>query len=155
MNHMGEVAKMLGLELNENFRFKSRLTDLSTYEFKFTEDYLMYYNTEGDYWNKASFDTLCNLLNGKYTIISLPKFILSEKEKKYLSDFIDPFKSQVTYIEKRYLKDFKGNEKEFISIGIKENEKYWRQMELPLYDAGKYYKGMNTSEHYTLEELGL
>ena len=94
-------------------------------------------------------------MNGKYTIISLPKFILSEKEKKYLSDFIDPFKSQVTYIEKRYLKDFKGNEKEFISIGIRENEKYWRQMELPLYDAGKYYKGMNTSEHYTLEELGL
>ena len=155
MNHMEEVAHMLGLELNENFRFKSRLIDLSTYEFKFTEDYLMYYHTEGDYWNKASFDTLCNLLNGKYTIISLPKFILSEKEKKYLSDFIDPFKSQVTYIEKRYLKDFKGNEKEFISIGIKENEKYWRQMELPLYDAGKYYKGMNTSEHYTLEELGL
>ena len=155
MNHMEEVAHMLGLELNENFRFKSRLIDLSTYEFKFTEDYLMYYHTEGDYWNKASFDTLCNLLNGKYTIISLPKFILSEKEKKYLSDFIDPFKSQVTYIEKRYLKDFKGNEKEFISIGIRENEKYWRQMELPLYDAGKYYKGMNTSEHYTLEELGL
>ena len=155
MNHMTEVAHMLGLELNENFRFKSRLIDLSTYEFKFTEDYLMYYHTEGDYWNKASFDTLCNLLNGKYTIISLPKFILSEKEKKYLSDFIDPFKSQVTYIEKRYLKDFKGNEKEFISIGIKENEKYWRQMELPLYDAGKYYKGMNTSEHYNLEELGL
>ena len=155
MNHMQEVAHMLGLELNENFRFKSRLIDLSTYEFKFTEDYLMYYHTEGDYWNKASFDTLCNLLNGKYTIISLPKFILSEKEKKYLSDFIDPFKSQVTYIEKRYLKDFKGNEKEFISIGIKENEKYWRQMELPLYDAGKYYKGMNTNEHYTLEELGL
>lgn len=155
MNHMGEVAMMLGVELGEKFRFKSRLIDLSTYEFKFTEDYLMYYHTEGDFWNKASFDTLCNLLNGKYTIISLPKFILSEKEKKYLSDFIDPFKSQVTYIEKRYLKDFKGNEKEFISIGIKENEKYWRQMELPLYDAGKYYKGMNTSEHYTLQELGL
>ena len=155
MNHMKDAAHMLGLELGEEFRFKSRLIDLSTYKFKFTEDYLMYYHTEGDYWNKASFDTLCNLLNGKYTIISLPKFILSEKEKKYLSDFIDPFKSQVTYIEKRYLKDFKGNEKEFISIGIKENEKYWRQMELPLYDAGKYYKGMNTSEHYTLEELGL
>ena len=94
-------------------------------------------------------------MNGKYTIISLPKFILSEKEKKYLSDFIDPFKSQVTYIEKRYFKDFKGNEKEFISIGIKENEKYWRQMELPLYDAGNYYKGMELMKEYSLEDLGL
>ena len=32
MNHMAEVAHMLGLELNENFRFKSRLIDLSTYD---------------------------------------------------------------------------------------------------------------------------
>ena len=155
MNHMAKVAHMLGLELNENFRFKSRLIDLSTYEFKFTEDYLMYYHTEGDYWGGASFDTLCNLLNGKYKVIKLPKSILSEKENKYLSDFIDPFKSQVTYIEKRYLKDFKGNEKEFISIGIKENEKYWRQMELPLYDAGKHYKGMEIGKEYSIKDLGL
>ena len=155
MNHMAKVAHMLGLELNENFRFKSRLIDLSTYEFKFTEDYMMYYHTEGDYWEKASFVTLCNLLNGKYKVIKLPKSILSEKEKKYLSDFIDPFKSQVTYIEKRYLKDFKGNEKEFISIGIRENEKYWRQMELPLYDAGKYYKGMEIGKEYSIKDLGL
>ena len=79
MNHMEEVAHMLGLELNENFRFKSRLIDLSTYEFKFTEDYLMYYHTEGDYWNKASFDTLCNLLNGKYEVVKLPNLAYETK----------------------------------------------------------------------------
>ena len=78
MNHMGEVAHMLGLELNENFRFKSRLIDLSTYEFKFTEDYLMYYHTEGDFWEKASFETLCNLLNGKYEVVKLSKQSLEE-----------------------------------------------------------------------------
>ena len=154
-NKMKEVAQLLGVEIGEEFLIHSAVSGLSDYKFRFTDKVLEYYNDKGNFWNKASFDTLCNLFNGKYTIISLPKFILSEKEKKYLSDFIDPFKSQVTYIEKRYLKDFKGNEKEFISIGIKENEKYWRQMELPLYDAGKYYKGMNTSEHYTLEELDL
>ena len=78
MNHMAEVAHMLGLELNDTFRFKSRLIDLSTYEFKFTEDYLMYYHTEGDYWNKASFHTLCNLLNGKYEVVKLSKQSLEE-----------------------------------------------------------------------------
>ena len=152
---MEEVAILLGLKLNEEFLIHSAVSGLSDYKFRFTDKVLEYYNDKGNFWNKASFDTLCNLLNGKYTIISLPKFILSEKEKKYLSDFIDPFKSQVTYIEKRYLKDFKGNEKEFISIGIKENEKYWRQMELPLYDAGKHYKGMEIGKEYSIKDLGL
>ena len=155
MNHMEEVAILLGLKLNEEFLIHSAVSGLSDYKFRFTDKVLEYYNDKGNFWNKASFDTLCNLLNGKYTIISLPKFILSEKEKKYLSDFIDPFKSQVTYIEKRYLKDFKGNEKEFISIGIRENEKYWRQMELPLYDAGKYYKGMEIGKEYSIKDLDL
>ena len=152
---MEEVAILLGLKLNEEFLIHSAVSGLSDYKFRFTDKVLEYYNDKGNFWNKASFDTLCNLLNGKYTIISLPKFILSEKEKKYLSDFIDPFKSQVTYIEKRYLKDFKGNEKEFISIGIRENEKYWRQMELPLYDAGKYYKGMEIGKEYSIKDLDL
>lgn len=152
---MEEVAILLGLKLNEEFLIHSAVSGLSDYKFRFTDKVLEYYNDKGNFWNKASFDTLCNLLNGKYTIISLPKFILSEKEKKYLSDFIDPFKSQVTYIEKRYLKDFKGNKKEFISIGIRENEKYWRQMELPLYDAGKHYKGMEIGKEYSIKDLDL
>ena len=98
MNHMEEVAHMLDLELYENFRFKSRLIDLSTYEFKFTEDYLMYYHTEGDYWNKASFDTLCNLLNGKYEVIKLPKSILTKQERCYLSSVVKPFREKILHI---------------------------------------------------------
>lgn len=78
MNYMKQVAEMLGVEIGENFRFKSRLIDLSTYEFKFTEDYLMYYHTEGDFWEKASFETLCNLLNGKYEVVKLSKQSLEE-----------------------------------------------------------------------------
>ena len=149
MNHMEEIAKMLGVKFGEVFKI-----DIGgiLFETKYYLGELGLFMVGG---NKLMTGTLNGILNGRYKIVKIPQNILTEKEKKYLSDFIDPFKSQVTYIEKRYLKDFKGNEKEFISIGIKENEKYWRQMELPLYDAGKYYKGMNTSEHYTLEELGL
>ena len=149
MNHMAEVAHMLGLELNENFRFKSRLTDLSTYEFKFTEDYLMYYNTEGDYWNKASFHTLCNLLNGKYEVIKLPKSILTKQERNYLSSVVKPFREKILHISK-----LTGKNGEYICIDIRFD---WEEdsILLPSFATGTLYKGMEIGMEYTLRELGL
>lgn len=149
MNHMGEVAHMLGLELNENFRFKSRLIDLSTYEFKFTEDYLMYYHTEGDYWGKASFDTLCNLLNGKYEVIKLPKSILTEEERKYLSSVVKPFREKILYISKLSSKDG-----ESICIDIRYD---WEEdsIVLPKFATGTLYKGMEIGKEYSVKDLGL
>ena len=146
---MAEVTHMLGLELNENFRFKSRLTDLSTYEFKFTEDYLMYYNTEGDYWNKASFHTLCNLLNGKYEVIKLPKSILAKEERKYLSRVIKPFREKILHISK-----LTGKNGEYICIDIRFD---WEEdsILLPSFATGTLYKGMEIGMEYTLRELGL
>ena len=149
MNHMIEVAHMLGLELNENFRFKSRLIDLSTYEFKFTEDYLMYYHTEGDYWEKASFDTLCNLLNGKYEVIKLPKSILAEKERKYLSRVIKPFREKILHISK-----LTGKNSEYICIDIRYD---WEEdsILLPRFATGTLYKGMEIGKEYSVKDLGL
>ena len=149
MNHMEEVAHMLGLELNENFRFKSRLIDLSTYEFKFTEDYLMYYHTEGDYWNKASFDTLCNLINGKYEVIKLPKSILTKQERNYLLSIVKPFKEKVQHISKLSSKDG-----ESICIDIRYD---WEEdsIMLPKFAAGTLYKGMEIGKEYSIKELNL
>ena len=149
MNHMEEVAHMLGLELNENFRFKSRLIDLSTYEFKFTEDYLMYYHTEGEYWEKASFDTLCNLLNGKYEVIKLPKSILTKQERNYLSQVIKPFREKIQHISK--LSSIDG---ESICIDIRYD---WEEdsIMLPKFAAGTLYKGMEIGKEYSVKDLGL
>ena len=149
MNHMVEVAHMLGLELNENFRFKSRLIDLSTYEFKFTEDYLMYYHTEGEYWEKASFDTLCNLLNGKYEVIKLPKSILTKQERNYLLSIVKPFKEKVQHISKLSSKDG-----ESICIDIRYD---WEEdsIMLPKFAAGTLYKGMEIGKEYSVKDLGL
>ena len=149
MNYMPEVAQMLGLELNENFRFKSRLIDLSTYEFKFTEDYLMYYHTEGDYWNKASFDTLCNLINGKYEVIKLPKSILAKEERKYLSRVIKPFREKILHISKLSSKNG-----ESICIDIRYD---WEEdsIILPKFAAGTLYKGMEIGKEYSIKELNL
>lgn len=149
MNYMEEVAHMLGLELYENFRFKSKLIDLSTYEFKFTEDYLMYYHTEGDYWHKASFDTLCNLLNGKYEVIKLPKSILAEEERNYLSQVIKPFREKILHISKLSSKDG-----ESICIDIRYD---WEEdsIVLPKFAAGTLYKGMEIGKEYSVKDLGL
>ena len=149
MNHMGEVAHMLGLELNENFHVKSRLIDLSTYEFKFTEDYLMYYHTEGDYWNKASFHTLCNLLNGKYEVIKLPKSILTKQERNYLFSIVKPFKEKVQHISKLSSKNG-----ESICIDIRYD---WEEdsILLPKFAAGTLYKGMEIGKEYSVKDLGL
>ena len=149
MNHMREVAHMLGLELGENFRFKSRLIDLSTYEFKFTEDYLMYYHTEGEYWEKASFDTLCDLLNGKYEVIKLPKSILTEEERNYLSSVVKPFKEKILHISKLSSKDG-----ESICIDIRYD---WEEdsIVLPKFAAGTLYKGMEIGKEYSVKDLGL
>lgn len=72
MNYMSEVAKMLGVELYENFRFKSNEIDLSKYEYRLTEKQLEYYCEEFNAWYAATFKTICNLLNGEYEVVKIP-----------------------------------------------------------------------------------
>ena len=78
--------------------------------------------------------------------LELVKEVLNEKEKEYLGNIIKPFKNKVTYIQKD------GNRyREFIKIGI-END---ADINLPYFEEGKMYKGMNIRRAYTLSELGL
>ena len=44
MNHMEEVAILLGLKLNEEFLIHSAVSGLSDYKFRFTDKVLEYYN---------------------------------------------------------------------------------------------------------------
>lgn len=70
MNHMSDIAKMLGIELYESFRFKSNEIDLSKYEYRFTEKTLEYYCEEFNVWLATTFNkTICNLLNGEYEVV--------------------------------------------------------------------------------------
>lgn len=74
------------------------------------------------------------------------KEILDEKEKKYLSAVIRPFKGKVDYIKK-----FDITGKEFICIYLKNNE----DIDFPYFKKGTMYKGMKRDKKYTLKELGL
>ena len=78
--------------------------------------------------------------------IELIKEILDEKEKEYLNNIIKPFRNRVTYIEKR-----KWQDSEYIKIGIKNDV----NIDLPNFEKGKMYQGMESDKNYTLSELGL
>lgn len=73
--------------------------------------------------------------------------MLNEKEFAYLKAVIKPFISTVTWIEKREYQ-YTGNQ--YIRIKLVDND-----IDLPSFENGKYYKGMEVDRKYTLIELGL
>ncbi|EFW24195.1 hypothetical protein [Solobacterium moorei] len=75
--------------------------------------------------------------------------ILTDKEKDYLSAVIKPFREDVECIEK--VESYYG-ENEFIHITMKKDDDY---CELPDFENGTMYKGMEANKVYTLKELGL
>lgn len=145
MNRMPEIAQMFGVEIGEEFNIKGCIDD---FRFKFTEEDIGYF------YNGKWVSILCylgNLLNGKWELVKIPKSLLTEKEKEYLSAVIKPFKDKVIYIAKQ--QGFKYSKKisvEFIIIYV-DDEK----IILPSYDKGTLYKNMKLMEKYTVEDLGL
>ena len=145
-NKMKEVAKLLGVELEEKFMLKD-----FQHMYKLTEKGLMYWSDISQIWENSN--AIGDLLTGKYEIVKLSKPILTEKEKEYLSAVIKPFRDRILHIYKFELSGYEG-------IGIdlkfpkveKNNED---AMTLPSFEIGTMYKGMELYKDYTLEELGL
>ena len=68
-NLIPEVAKLLGVEIGEEFKVKEMPNDI----YKFDEDgNLRYFNRRGQEWLITTTNTLCKVLNGKSEIIKLP-----------------------------------------------------------------------------------
>lgn len=146
-NKMTEVAKLLGVELEEEFKIKG-----VPERYKFTEIGLKYLSTKEKGWFLTN-NILNLLLTGELSIIKLPKPILDEKEKEYLSAVIKPFKKkkQVKYIRK--CRKFSGP-KEYISIAYVDSTGD-NVLNFPDFKANKMYQGMKSDKLYKLEELGL
>lgn len=143
-NKMSEVAKLLGVELEEEFKIKGFRC-----KYKLTNDDLMYWSYLESKWGNSCF--LKELLTGEVQIVKIPKPILDEKEKEYLSNVIKPFKDQIIAIAKR-----SANYGEFIDIMIDEGEiGDCGNIYLPYFKPGKMYNGMKVNREYTLEQLGL
>lgn len=79
--------------------------------------------------------------------------ILDDAENKYLSAVIKPFKANVTGICK--LSDDRGFYHIRIYAESISSEIGAEVIDLPLFETGTMYNGMETNKHYSLEELGL
>ena len=136
-NKMEQVAKLLGVELEEEFRI-----DGLSYKYKLSNYGLMCWSNNLQRWYITSI--IGELLTGEKQIIKLPKPILDDVEKEYLSSVIKPFRDRVSSISK-------DGPLEYITILLDGDD----FAILPNFEEGTMYKGMETNRRYTLEELGL
>ena len=74
--------------------------------------------------------------------------ILDDAERKYLSAVCKPFASSIMYIKKIQIADEGG---QFIRIRFCNYD----CTDLPIFEEGAMYKGMEADKEYTPEELGL
>ena len=149
-NKMKEVAKLLGVELEEEFRIK-----YLSIKYKLSKDGLKYWSDTQQDWVLSC--EIGELLTGLDEIVKLhepQKPILDKEEKEYLSAMIKPFRNRITYIMKTYEND----KSEFLEIRSKHydaNKMGDELIMLPSFKKGTMYKCMRTDKEYTLEELGL
>lgn len=68
MNYYKQVAKMLGIELNEEFDINYMLS----YRYMLTEDGLKFKDKSSDMWLGYSSPVLSKLLRGDYSIVKIP-----------------------------------------------------------------------------------
>lgn len=139
MNYMEQVAKMLGVELGEEFYLLG-----FSYKHKITKNGTFFYHKENHKWYRTRSD-LSDILTGEYKIIKNP--ILDEVEKEYLKGVIRPFKNMVVFIKKtcNYASC------QWIEIAVEAN----KTIALPGFKKDEMYKGMKLEKEYTIEELDL
>lgn len=81
------------------------------------------------------------------------KPILTEKEKAYLKNMIEPYGNNTAYVCRFITETLR---EEFLSICINVDENNINSFEIPLIHGLKtWYKNMVLDKEYTLEELGL
>lgn len=142
-NKMKEVAQLVGVELEEEFKMDNYST-----KYKLTKRGFMYWSDDYQQWNYTC--GIEELFLGNRQIVKIPKPILNEKEKKYLSAVIKPFSDKVIAIAKYNY--YSGEE--FIKIKVNQR-KFIEDIDLPYFEKGTMYKGMQSDKEYTLDELGL
>lgn len=146
-NKMEKVAKLLGLELEEEFGLK----DIHGSRYKWTNEGLMSWSDTIQEWIYSP--EFNNILTGNIEIVKLSKPILTESEKKYLSAVIKPFRDRIIHIYKFELSGYEGIGIDLKFPKVEKNED--DAMTLPSFEIGTMYKGMELYKDYTLEELGL
>ena len=140
---MEQIAKMLNVEINEEFKIEGHDDNL---KFKFTENRFL--QSYGDVYGWVDSISIMTVLEGRAKIIKLPKPVLTDEEKEYLSYVIKPFREDVLKISKFKSKVLKNKE----VIGFETPNGF---MIFPPFEKDKMYKNMELNKAYTLDDLGL
>lgn len=146
-NKMSEVAKLLGIKLDEEFTIKGVN---SSYRFKLTVAGLMSSWKNSSKWNSSGL--LEEFITGHYQISKeKTNSVLDPAEKRYLTNIIKPFRSKVKYITK-HRND--NSEYEYISIAYRDNGG-GSALNFPDFKVGTMYRNMKISVRYKIVDLGL
>lgn len=147
MTYMEQIAKMLDVEIGEEFKIEGHDDNL---KFQFTENRFL--QSYGDVYGWVDSISIMTVLEGRAKIIKIPKSILTDKEKEDLSGIIRLFRDEVISICK--FESMRHCGYEFLSIKINNNVfKY--ETTLPYFKKWAMYKGMKLEKEYSLEDLGL
>ena len=151
-NKMSEVAKLLGVELGEEFKIDGDGLPCKSFKYKLDEEGLIFWEEGCQKWLGS--EMLSTLLTGKAKIVKLPKSILTYAEKRYLANVIEPFRDRVMYVIKR-----KNSDSEYIAIHLEHyTGKSCRTdvaIVLPEFEQETMYKHIEADKRYTLDELGI
>ena len=142
MNCMKQVAKMLGVEIDEEFSILE--TGLI---YKFVDNGLLQKHSPIATWHGDDHMLRC-LLSGEYEIVKKP--ILEVAEIEYLSAVINPFRDRVISIGKCNCYEYEYIDIKYLDIGKNKGHIY-----LPCFKRGTMYKGMEAGKAYSLNELRL
>lgn len=150
MNLIPEVARLLNIELGEEFKiFDAAGFDYGV--FRLGENYIEQ-KLRNDKWLLSYEHMIGAIVCGRLKVVKLPQIPLDEVEKDYLLNIIRPWKDKVISITK-YLGTMTPND-EFIQICYLHNGCTY-YMSLPQFKKGSMYKGMELEREYSLEDLEL
>lgn len=141
MNYMEQVAKMLGVELDQEFKLKG-----ISKVFKITKDGMYMKTALTDDWLLVNY-AIGSILIGDHEV---KKTILDQAEKEYLSNVIKPFRDEVVDVIK-----YDYDRYEYIAIRVRNINEYMVTMPFPAFEKSTMYKGMEIGKAYSLNELGL
>ena len=140
---MKEVAQLLGVEIDEEFKIEGYDDYL---KFKFTENRFL--QSCGDVCGWVDSISIMTVLEGRAKIIKLPKSILTDEEKEYLSYVIKPFRNRIKCFYKWTCDDC--NYEQIMAPCID-----YSHLDFPSFEKNTMYKGMEPNKKYTLDDLGL
>ena len=108
-----------------------------------------YFNSDDDCVQDCK---VCEERFVKWLFEDSEKPVLDEKERKYLSEVIRPFRKIVIGVCKHF---FAEDNKQYICISVRNDSGFSEYINLPNFKSDTMYKGMKAEKWYALEELGL